>query len=248
MDQVNNMDSTLPISTAPQRLYLMQVAALPPPAYTPAVCYLIQTADGKHILIDSGIPDPDQLPTDMPPHILGINVIDQLAQLGLQPEDIDLLICTHFDLDHAGQHAHFALAEFVVQRTHYEIARQHPRFAHTRPQWDQPAIQYRLVDGDVTLLPGLELIETSGHVPGHQSILVRLPETGPVLLTIDAVPDQHSFTVDRQPSPRDMDAAETLASTDKLLDLVDREQVALVVFGHDGQQWQQLRQAPDYYS
>jgi N-acyl homoserine lactone hydrolase len=232
----------------PQRLYLMRVAALPPPLNTPAVCYLIQTADGKNILIDSGIPDPDQLPAEMPLSILGMNVIDQLAQLGLKPQDIDLLICTHFDLDHAGQHAQFARAEFIVQRKHYEVARQHPRFAHTRPQWDQPTIHYRLVDGDVTLLPGLELIETSGHVPGHQSILVRLPATGPVLLTIDAVPDQASFTDDRQPSLRDMDAAGTRASTHKLLDLVDREQVALVIFGHDGQQWQRLKQTPDYYS
>ncbi len=38
-----------------------------------------------------------------------------------------------------------------------------------------------------TLLPGIELIETGGHVPGHQSVLVRLPETGPVLLAIDAI-------------------------------------------------------------
>jgi N-acyl homoserine lactone hydrolase len=226
---------------------LIQVAALPPPANTPAVCYLIQTADGKNILIDSGIPDPDQLPADMPPLVLGANVLDQLAQVGLEPKDVDLLICTHFDLDHAGQHAHFSSAEFIVQRTHYEMARQHPRFAQTRSQWDQPSIRYRLVDGDVAVLPGLELIETNGHVPGHQSVLVRLRETGPVLLTIDAVPDQASFTLDRQPSARDMDAAETLTSTRKLLDLAQREQVALVIFGHDGQQWQRLKQAPNYY-
>jgi N-acyl homoserine lactone hydrolase len=38
------------------------------------------------------------------------------------------------------------------------------------------------------------------------------------------------------------------ASTQKLLDLVEREQVALVIFGHDGQQWQALRKAPDFYA
>jgi N-acyl homoserine lactone hydrolase len=37
------------------------------------------------------------------------------------------------------------------------------------------------------------------------------------------------------------------ASTRKLLELVEREQVALVIFGHDGQQWQTLKRAPDYY-
>ena len=45
----------------------------------------------------------------------------------------------------------------------------------------------RLVDGDTELLPGITLIETSGHVPGHQSVLVRLSKTGAVLLTVDAV-------------------------------------------------------------
>jgi N-acyl homoserine lactone hydrolase len=38
-----------------------------------------------------------------------------------------------------------------------------------------------------------------------------------------------------------------LASTRKLLDLVEREQVKLVIFGHDGQQWRTLKKAPEYY-
>lgn len=38
------------------------------------------------------------------------------------------------------------------------------------------------------------------------------------------------------------------ASTRKLLDLVQREQVTLTIFGHDGEQWQTLKKAPDSYS
>jgi N-acyl homoserine lactone hydrolase len=49
------------------------------------------------------------------------------------------------------------------------------------------------VDGDTELLPGLTLLETSGHTPGHQSVLVRLPQTGPVLLAIDAVVMERFF-------------------------------------------------------
>jgi N-acyl homoserine lactone hydrolase len=126
---------------------------------------------------------------------MGKTVLEQLAQLGLDPGDIDLLICTHFDTDHCGYHAAFTRAELIVQRRHYELARSgYARFAATRSQWDHPALRYRLVEGDTQLLPGLELIETGGHVPGHQSILLRLPKTGPVLLTIDAVSRQRSFT------------------------------------------------------
>jgi N-acyl homoserine lactone hydrolase len=121
------------------------------------------------------------------------------------------------------------------------------RFAATRSQWDHPALRYRLVEGDTQLLPGLELIETSGHVPGHQSVLLRLPKTGPVLLTIDAVARQRSFTPEREAGPSDEDAEMLRASTRKLLDLTQREQVSLIVFGHDGEQWETLKKAPDCY-
>jgi N-acyl homoserine lactone hydrolase len=103
------------------------------------------------------------------------------------------------------------------------------------------------VDGDTELLPGLELIDTSGHVPGHQSVLVRLPKTGPVLLTIDAVPFAGGFTRDEQGDAYRPDAEATRASMIKLLDLTEREQVGLVIFGHDQAQWEMLKQAPEFY-
>ncbi len=233
-------------TSAPQRLYLLQVASLPP-LDMPAVCYLVQTGDGKNILIDSGLPDNIQLPPGMPGPEMGKNVIEQLASLGLQPADIDLLICSHFDLDHAGHHGDFTSAQFVVQRQHYDLAREDQRFAMTRSQWDQPSARYRFLDGDIELLPGLTLIETSGHKPGHQSVLIQLPTTGPVLLAIDAVPEQEDFTPDRKAGPFDDDEEGVRASTRKLLALVEREQVALVIFGHDGNQWKTLRKLPEYY-
>lgn len=106
----------------------------------------------------------------------------------------------------------------------------------------------RLVDGDTELLPGLELIETSGHVPGHQSVLVRLPKTGPILLTIDAVPFAKGFTRDVQDDGSDPDAKATRASTLKLLDLVEREHIGLVIFGHDTEQWKTLKKRQRFTS
>jgi N-acyl homoserine lactone hydrolase len=125
----------------------------------------------------------------------------------------------------------------------------YPRFASARPMWDHPDLRYRLVEGDTELLPGIELIETHGHVRGHQSVLVRLPRTGPVLLTIDAVTAQSYFTPDRQPHPLDDDQGGELgrAGARKLIDVAEREQVALVIFGHDGQQWPTLKKTPAYY-
>jgi N-acyl homoserine lactone hydrolase len=79
------------------------------------------------------------------------------------------------------------------------------------------------------------------------SLLLRLPQTGTVLLTADAVLNEESFRPDRQISPLDLDAERTIASTIKLLEIVKREQVALTIFGHDGHQWPTLKMLPDYY-
>jgi N-acyl homoserine lactone hydrolase len=211
----------------------------------PIVCYLVQTADSQNMLIDSGLPE--MIPDEAAEFENGQDVIAQLARIGLQPDEIGTVISTHYDIDHAGRHAALTKAHYVVQRVHHVDAASNPRYAAIRPQWDQPLERLRLVDGDTELLPGLKLIETSGHVPGHQAVLVRLPQTGAVLLTIDAVPFAEGFTRDMPDDGSGPDAAATRASTHKLRDLVEREQVGLVVFGHDRAQWDGLKTLPAYY-
>jgi N-acyl homoserine lactone hydrolase len=238
---------------APRKLYLLPLSTATIPAGGQTLemvlgCYLVETGDGTKVLIDTGLAPDTPLPPGPPPAWTGKSVIEGLGELGLRPDDIDLLICTHFDVDHAGYHDAFARAELVVQREHYEVARSgHPRYAPARPHWDHPALRYRLVEGDVEILPGLTLLETSGHAPGHQSVLVRLPRTGPVLLAIDAVMLERLFAPDRPAWPADDNSDQLRASTRKLLDLVEREHVTLVVFGHDGRQWLKLKTAPTAY-
>jgi N-acyl homoserine lactone hydrolase len=184
----------------------------------------------------------------MPPIDHDKDIVARLADLHLQPDDIDILICTHFDVDHAGNHAHFPRAELIVQRSHYELARSgHQRFAMVRSQWDHPQLRYRCIDGDTELLSGIELIQTDGHATGHQSVLVQLPQTGPVLLAIDAVSMQHAFNSEPIPSHFDDDPDLARKSILKLLEIAKRQQATLVVFGHDGQHWQTLKRAPDFY-
>ncbi len=227
-----------------KRLYLMQVGSMPE-YQIPIVCYLVQTNDGQNILIDTGLPE--TFPEDETEFENGQDIIQQLAGLGLKPNDIQTVISTHYDIDHAGRHAAFTKAHYVVQRVHHLDAATNIRSAANRPQWDQPMERIRLVDGDTELLPGLTLIDTNGHVPGHQSVLVRLPKTGAILLTIDAVPFGEGFTRDQQDDGSNPDAEAIRASTIKLLDLVEREHIGLVIFGHDTAQWETLKKAPEFY-
>ena len=204
-------------------------------------CYLIQTVNGVNLLIDTGMA--------APPALNRKNVVEHLAELKISPGDISTVICTHFDVDHCGFHEQFPQTEFVVQREHYEVARGgHPRYASAREHWNHPGLRYRLVEGDFQLSAGITLLKTSGHVPGHQSVLVRLPHTGPVLLAMDAVSMQRFFTPERKATPLDDNEEQLRASTQKLLDLVKSEDVQLVVFHHDGEQWASLKKAPEYYA
>src|SRR5690242_13812847 len=107
----------------PQRLYLLRLGNVSIPISTGMLemvlgCYLIQMSDGTNVLVDTGLPA-DFAPPDVPQDENATNVIDQLAALGLRPDDIDVLICTHFDADHSGRNDSFQKAEHVVQRRHY---------------------------------------------------------------------------------------------------------------------------------
>lgn len=239
-------------AAAPEKLYLFQQSTTSVPLPNGQTlemssgCYLVETADRRRILIDTGKRPEARRAGTLPSHGEK-NVLEHLSQLGM-PEGIETVICTHFDVDHAGYHDEFPGAEFIVQREHYEIARQgHPRFAAARVHWDHPALRYRLVDGDTELQPGITLLATSGHAPGHQSVLLRLPKTGPVLLAIDAVMLQRLFSMERKAGPYDDNEQQLVASTKKLLELTEREHIELVVFHHDGRQWNSLKKSPAYY-
>ena len=237
------------------KLYCMKLGLMIP-FHIPVVGYLIQTDDGLNVLVDTGFSH----------HLIGKYqheeqpflrmdeadyVVNQLARLGLAPQDIHYLISSHFDPDHAGNLTAFPKAPVVVQRRQYVLAKEGaiPRQKELRSQWDAPELRYHVVDGDTTFMPRIELIESSGHSPGHQSVLVRLAQTGPVLLAIDAIPFAAYLDADTRPSdPFDMDDAGARASTRKLVELAKKEGVTLLVHGHDHEQWQQLKLLPEYYT
>lgn len=242
------------------KLFLLKVgqARYPGPGMPllPVPAYLIETDAGEHILIDTGFTrrligayrhQPELR------HVMDEQdyVVTRLATLGLTAQDIRYVICTHFDPDHAGNLAVFTQAEIVVQRRLYIAAQKGeiPRFEVTRDQWDAPGLRFFLVDGDTPLVPGVTLLETEGHTPGHQSVLVSLPETGSVLLAIDAIPSEIYRDPETRPlTPFDLNEEQVRASTRKLRALEQQAGVAFTIYGHDPQQWQTLKLLPDFYA
>ena len=167
----------------------------------------------------------------------------QLALLGISSEEVTDLVLTHGDVDHVGALDLFPGATLLVGRTEWEL--DHPRyFGEARSvAWPRNRA-VSLVDGDEELLPGLTLLASPGHSPGHLSLLVRLRRTGAVLLTADAIARPAEVETGRFGGAWNEELAASSAA--RLLDVAAREN-AMVIFGHDPDQWRSLRKAPERY-
>jgi glyoxylase-like metal-dependent hydrolase (beta-lactamase superfamily II) len=113
-----------------------------------------------------------------------------------------------------------------------------------RSDYDLPGLRFETVEGDREVMPGLTLIETPGHTPGHMSALVELPETGPVVLAAD-VGDLTENLRDEVLPGEASDHAEALASIRRVNALVERG--ATLMPTHDPDRLRGLGLAPEGY-
>lgn len=213
--------------------------------------YLIQTDDEKTILIDSGMPpiyftDPvTAAKEDHYDHWLKSSpsqehsVAGQLATIGLTPSDVTHLVITHTHIDHAGGLGDFPQAIHVIQKAERELDKP----VYHRFSWPED-VQWQVIDGDADLVPGVRLLSTPGHTPGHMSALVDLPETGKLLLAIDAIYLPASLERDNFQAAWN---AEIARESGHRVARIAEEEGAKLIFGHDPEQWATLKKAPDFY-
>jgi glyoxylase-like metal-dependent hydrolase (beta-lactamase superfamily II) len=217
----------------------------------PVCCYVIRTADAV-ILFDTGLSPraiPGLLRNDPMARFTDEDLlVHRLDSLGLQASDVDLVVLSHLHYDHAGGTALVPNAELVVQRDEHAYAHAPaPFFApfYYRKNFDLPGARWRLLDGDTELGPGVTVLRTDGHTPGHQSLLVELPESGPVILTGDACYWREHLDAERIPG---VVWNPTLAfHAIKRIKTLARLLGARVFPGHDPEFWRTVKQAPDAY-
>jgi N-acyl homoserine lactone hydrolase len=171
----------------------------------PVGCYLVRTSDAA-ILFDTGLSPravPGLLRSDPLARFTEADrLVHRLEALDLAPTDIDLVVLSHLHYDHAGGIELVSRAELVVQQDEYAYAHYPAGFFapfYYRKNFDVPGRRWRLLDGDAELAPGLTVLRTDGHTPGHQSLLVELPRTGPVILTGDACYWREHLEAERVP-------------------------------------------------
>ena len=220
----------------------------------PVPVYLIQTDEGENVLVDTGM-HPANL--DDPHHAWGADATDvvfpmlepedllehRLAEIGLRPADITHVVNTHLHADHCGGNFLFPQAEFLVQREHYAEALAHPQIPSEL--FDLPELNYRFLDGDAELFGGVRAIVAPGHARGLQALLVSLPESGNILIAGDAIDTLEHLERDLWTHCPDPEVARESAEQ---LQRLAAEENALLLFGHDADQWRTLRLSPLFYA
>jgi glyoxylase-like metal-dependent hydrolase (beta-lactamase superfamily II) len=97
-----------------------------------------------------------------------------LMDEGLQPSDIGMIICTHLHYDHVLNAGKCKNARIVVQKKELEFAcSPHPFCEHMYDREMVKDLTFETVDGDVEIMPGLQLYHFGGHTAGTQGVGVR---------------------------------------------------------------------------
>ncbi len=211
-------------------------------------CYLMHRTQGW-LLWDTGVTDaiaamPDgQAPAD--PRAIywrrPKTLASQLEALGVKLAEIKYLAISHTHPDHIGNVELFPQAMLLVQKVEYEwpsplgVGRFKPEHPVTKLEGDYDVFG----DGSVTI------IATPGHTPGHQSLLVKLPKTGAIVLSGDAVHFKDNWDNRRVPSIN-TDKDKTAASMQRIADMLAKEKAQLWI-NHDKAQTDTLKHAPEFY-
>ncbi len=156
-------------------------------------CLLIEHPSGP-ILIDTGAGNKED------EKFLGIYGIenkgangrtwleDGLAQLGMKPDDVTVVINTHLHFDHAGGNTYrdeagdiqlsFPKARYIVKRGEYDYA-MHPNERTAASYFERNFIpvvkshKFEFVSREKEIAKGIRVIPTPGHTPFHQSVLIE---------------------------------------------------------------------------
>jgi N-acyl homoserine lactone hydrolase len=222
----------------------------------PVSCFLIRHSQGN-VLFDTGCH-----PTaannardrwgDMTKYVVPImgkedNVIDALGDVGLGPDDIDIVVNSHLHMDHCGCNEFFKKATMIVHEA--ELARvRDPKVegrGYFKSDWDT-GNEFDVINTQRDLFGDdrIILLPLPGHTPGSTGALLNFENSGTFLLASDAVAVEENLNPDIV-SKNLWDRDQTLKSVAEVRKI--QSQGTTIIFGHDINQWQNLKKGAETY-
>jgi 4-pyridoxolactonase len=183
----------------------------------------------------------------------------QLDLLGLRPDDIHVLINSHYHFDHCGGNRHCPQARTICHTYELEAARHPHPFEElsysdrsfeaardTCTAGEMYTRDFETLTGDQEIAKGVHLYETPGHTLGHYSLLVELAHRRPMLFTADACYTRRSLDEMWVPSSH-VDPVRAYRSLQRIKDIAQKYD-AEIFYSHDAQNYPSYRKAPYWYS
>jgi N-acyl homoserine lactone hydrolase len=172
----------------------------------------------------------------------------QLDAIGFPPDKIDYLALSHPHADHVGNANAFAGATWLVHQGDYDVMfgpgvspeSINPAYAALKNSKRRIIERDEDVFGDGTVV----LKYTPGHTPGHQSLYVKLPRTGGVMLSGDLYHYPEERTLNRMPEREKTTATPASRAA---LETFLKEVGAQLWIEHDITAYSKQRHAPEYY-
>jgi len=200
-------------------------------------CYLIQHG-ADYMIWDTGLPaglkGAPLSSTDALSPTLTKTVPEQLAAIGVKPEQIAIVGISHYHFDHTGQAGDFPQAKLLMGKLDLDALKTEPAPFGGDPKalahWLKEGGAVEAVTGDKDVYGDgtVTMLSTPGHTPGSYALLVRLAKKGNVLLTGDVVHFEAQFKNNGVPS-FNTSRAETLASMDRIQKMAKSLKATLVV-------------------
>lgn len=180
----------------------------------------------------------------MPP---GDHVLNGLKAVGLGPDDIDVVVCSHFHTDHCGCNEFFKKSTIIVHARELEAAQAPDAInkGYFSADWKND-IPLKIIEREHDIFGDgrITLIELPGHTPGTVGALVKFDRSGEFLLTSDAVSVRENL--DRDEAPKNTwDIGLCLKSFAEVRRI--EKAGATVICSHDEAQWKTLRKGIEAY-
>lgn len=205
------------------------------PKHLVGSCYLIRHGD-QYLLWDSGMPAALVGHPDVNPVMtvtLRSRIVDQLARIGVRPDQVSWIGISHYHGDHTGQARDFPKARLLMGAADLAAvrARSSEGQADLAP-WLTGGAPLTEVQGDMDVFQdgSVVMLNLPGHTPGHHALLVRLA-SGPVMLSGDTYHFAEQVA-HRGVPPFNTNRADSLASMDRF-DRLARNLHARIIIQHE---------------
>lgn len=175
-------------------------------------------------------------------------VMSQLEEIGIHPSDIDYFAFSHIHNDHTGNANYFKAAKLVMQEQEYNIAFNAEKRPFNYSDYEELEHSETLkLNGDFDLFGDgkIQFISTPGHTSGHQSLLLKLENTGSIIISGDIAYYQKNYEQKGIPT-FNTNKEESIASIQKIEALLKKENAQLWI-QHDQAHFNTLKLSPNYY-